>query len=173
MPTYMLVVLLSVLALAVLFDLKSRRIPNLLVLGGFAAAGFGSFWAGGVPGLLNSLGGMALGILFFFPFFIPRLVGAGDVKLFGVVGGVVGLDAVLPVFFFTLLAGGVLGVLAVLFSRSGAKFFGNLKLFLIWLLYRVKGSEMALSDIATESAIRIPYAVAIAAGAVSWIVRQS
>lgn len=173
MPMHKLIILLSILGLAVLSDLRARRIPNLLILVGLLAGWLGAYAAAGIPGLLDSLGGMALGIILFFPFFIPRLVGAGDVKLFGVVGGIVGLDAVLPVFFFTLLAGGVLGVLVVLLSRSSAKFFGNLKLFMIWLLYRVKGTEMALSDIETQSAVRIPYAVAIATGSIVWIVRQS
>lgn len=172
MPMHKLILLLSILGLAVLFDLRVRRIPNLLILVGLFAGWLGSFIVGGWSGLLDSLTGMALAMVLFIPFFVPRLVGAGDVKLFGVVGGVIGFDAVLPVFLFTLVAGGVLGVLAVLLSRSWSKFFGNLKLFLIWLLYRVKGTEMTLSDIETQSAVRIPYAVAIATGSIIWMVRQ-
>lgn len=173
MPLYKLIVLLSILGVAVLSDLRVRRIPNLLILFGLVVAWLAGYVAGGWSGLLDSLAGMALGMALFIPFFIPRLVGAGDVKLFGVVGGLIGLDAVLPVFLFTLVAGGVLGVIAVLLSRSWSKFFGNLKLFLIWLLYRVKGTEMSLSDVETQSAVRIPYAIAIATGSIIWLVRQS
>lgn len=173
MPKHMLVILLTILGLAVLFDLRERRIPNVLIVLGLVAGVVGSFMTEGTPGFLDSLGGMVLGMALFLPFFIPRLVGAGDVKLFGVVGGFVGLGAVLPVFFFTLILGGVLGILAVSLSHRWTTFFGNLKVFLISIQYGVKGAEMALSDVATQSAVRIPYAVAIAMGSIVWIVSQS
>lgn len=173
MSTLVFVILLGVLGLAVFFDIKERRIPNRLVVAGFLACVGVRLLSGGFGEILDILGATLLGIALFFPFFVPGLVGAGDVKLFGVVGAAVGLDALFPIFLFTLVAGGAMGVLAVVLSRTGERFLANLRLILISLTYRVRGSEIALSDVATQSAVRIPYAVAIAAGVGLWLMFRS
>ena len=161
------------LALAVVYDLRERRIPNFLIVGGIALALAVSAYHGGWSGLGSSLAAMLLGMAAFIPFFAVRMVGAGDVKLFGVVAGFVGFGALLPVWLYTVLAGGVLGLLSVILSHSFPQFLSNLKLLLIALTYRVPGSEMSLSAIATRTSARIPYALAIAAGTLFWMLRQS
>jgi len=165
--------LLCVLVVAVLHDLRERRIPNFLVVGGIVIALLVSAIDKGLGGIGSSLTGMLLGMALFLPFFALRLIGAGDVKLFGVVGGFVGVNALLMVWFYTLLAGGVLGVVSILLARSAPQFFRNMKLLLISMTYRVQGVGMSLEEMATQTSVRIPYAVAIAAGVVIWMVRQS
>jgi Flp pilus assembly protein protease CpaA len=73
---------------------------------------------------------------------------------------------------FTLLAGGVLGVVSVILSRRTAQFIGNLKLLLVSTLRWLRGSAIAPALTAKTSTVRIPYAVAIAAGVAIWLLRS-
>jgi len=169
----MKIALLLVLAVAVIHDLWERRIPNYLIVAGLLIALGLSMAGGAAGGLGDCLAGLVLGMALFFPFFALGLVGAGDVKLFGVVGSFVGWEALLMVWFYTLVTGGVLGVVSVLVGRSSPLFFENMKLAFISLIYRVEGTAMSLKDMASRTSAKIPYAVAIAAGALIWMVRQS
>lgn len=166
----MLVVLCLLLALAVAHDLLTRRIPNYLIAGGAILAIGLSVYRGGLEGLGASLAGMFLSLAAIFPFFAFRMVGAGDAKLFALVGGFVGLDALLPIWLYTVLAGGVLGIAGIVASKSVPQFWTNMKLLLISVTHRVPGAEVPLETISTQTAFRIPYALAIAAGVVAWMV---
>lgn len=167
------VMLVLLVAIAVVYDLRERRIPNWLVLCGGVLALGAALFGGGLMAFGKAMLASLLGVAAFFPFFMVRLVGAGDAKLFGMVGSFVGLPGLLPVLFYTVLVGGVIGVLAILFSGTASRFLQNLKLILVFLVYRAEGSEVSLNGIASQSAARIPYAVAIAAGVLIWMVRQS
>lgn len=151
------------LAFAVFFDLRERRIPNALVLVGGASGLYLGFAAQGAAGIGNNALGMVAGGAILFPFFALRWVGAGDVKLLAVVGAHVGFPDILMAFVWTSIAGGLLG-LAALVARGGYdRFFAHLRL-LLFALPLGRKSGFDLTAIGTESAVRIPYALAIAAG---------
>ncbi len=80
------VTLFVVLGIAVRTDLQAHRIPNLLT--GLAACAGLLLQAtqAGMPGLLMSLAGIAVGVLFMLPFYALGGMGAGDVKLMGAIG---------------------------------------------------------------------------------------
>ena len=109
------------LAAATVIDLRSRRIPNKLTA---AMAGMGlALAAAGVSGntLAGSLAGFALGLVLMLPGYALGATGAGDVKLMGAVGAIVGPALVLSAFMCTAIAGGVLAILvAVRRKRLGA-----------------------------------------------------
>ena len=67
--------------LAVIFDLRSRRIPNWLTLGAAAAALIYALATGGFVGLRQAVLAWTVGAAIFFPLFALRGMGAGDVKL--------------------------------------------------------------------------------------------
>ena len=103
--------------LAVIFDLREQRIPNWL---NFPATGAGLLLNGwnGFPSLLDSLYGCGLGIGIFVLPFILGWLGAGDVKLMGALGAILGSAIIPRVAFYSVLAGGLLA----LFSLVGKKF---------------------------------------------------
>lgn len=71
------------LVLACLSDLRTRRIPNQVVLA-LAVLGL-AYSLGNAPiqqGLLHSAGGFVTGLLIWLPFWLLGWLGAGDVKLF-------------------------------------------------------------------------------------------
>src|SRR4051812_29537661 len=90
MPWSYEVMLGLIVLLAAVFDIRSRRIPNWLV-------GFGLVWGVsmntflfGLPGLKSALLGIAVASLIYFPLFLVRGMGAGDVKLMMAIGSLVG-----------------------------------------------------------------------------------
>jgi prepilin peptidase CpaA len=64
---------------AAAWDLRSHRVPNVLTLGGAAAAIVVTGLLQGWPGVLLSAAGWAVGALLFFPLFALGGMGAGDV----------------------------------------------------------------------------------------------
>jgi prepilin peptidase CpaA len=106
-----LVALVAGLAAATVIDLRSRRIPNDLTA---AMAGVGlGLAATGTSGVTvaASFTGFFLGLLLMTPGYLLGATGAGDVKLMGAVGAIVGPAVVVSAFLFTAIAGGVLAIL--------------------------------------------------------------
>lgn len=102
--------LVAGLVLAALIDLRSRRIPNGLTAAmtgigvGLAVSGAAGLSVGG------ALAGLALGLLLMMPGYAMGATGAGDVKLMGAVGALVGPAGVLLAFLCTSIAGGLLAI---------------------------------------------------------------
>ena len=145
--------LLVFLGCAVLTDLARRQIPNLLVA---AMLGCGIIFQTallGKSGFLLSLGGIVVGFSILVPFYALGGLGAGDVKLLAGVGGFLDPWGVAVVGVSTLLVGGVIGVLVVLWQRVG-------KVLAARYLSIPPSASM-------EEAVKIPYSLAIAAGTVA------
>ncbi|MBR1608039.1 MAG: prepilin peptidase [Kiritimatiellae bacterium] len=87
------------------WDLRSRRLPNALTLGGAAVAVALSAAAGGAGGALASLeGGAACAALLLVPFFL-KAAGAGDVKFLFAVGCFFGIARAVETLFFVSVCG--------------------------------------------------------------------
>ncbi len=101
------------LAAAVVLDVRTRRIPNWLT-GGIAAAGFGMAFGGGsvTPG--QAALGLLAGLFLMMPAHVMGAMGAGDVKLMGAVGAVVGPDLAFRAFLYSAVTGGVFALVVAL-----------------------------------------------------------
>jgi len=121
METLLLIFISALVTVAAIYDLKSRRIPNRLTYPGMASALI--FWTtvGGLDGALFSFSGLIVGMAIFFPFYLMGGMGAGDVKLLGLVGAACGVKEAFIVSLITALTGGVyaLGLIAVRWAASG------------------------------------------------------
>jgi prepilin peptidase CpaA len=104
-----LTVLATALAIAVVTDVRTRRIPNWLT-GSLAGAGFGMAFAGGSVTPAQAAFGLLAGLLLMMPAHVIGATGAGDVKLMAAVGSVVGPGTTLRAFLFTAVAGGVFAI---------------------------------------------------------------
>lgn len=125
-PNGMNLVLLSfVLSLAVLYDASQDRVPNFLCLAGGLLAILETGYHRGWEALVFSL--LAAIFLFFllFPFWIVRVVGAGDVKLMMVSGLFLGRDSLN----FLICAGLCTALISFIFMIWRHNFFKRLFLF--------------------------------------------
>lgn len=135
-------------------DLASRRIPNALTA--LVALG-GLVWglsAGGPSGLVQALGGGAVGFGLMAIFFFLGVVGGGDVKALGALGTFLGPLGAFHLFILTTLAGGLLGLVWLIGSvpsgwAAGGGFLG----------LRLSVKEM-----------RLPYGLALMGGILGLIV---
>lgn len=113
---------LAVLAIATFTDLRSRRIPNWLVLP-FLAAGIGvSTWFHGWHGLEQSLAGLALGGVLFGILCWMGGMGMGDVKLCAGIGAWIGPAQMA----LALVATGIVGGVMAICWAIGGGFLGEL-----------------------------------------------
>lgn len=171
--------LAGLLLIAVGHDLKHRRIPNWVVFSGAVAAllahallpaGDGLF--GAVPGgagVLTSLAGLGVGLALLLPLYLVRAMGAGDVKLMAMVGAFVGpLDALAAVV-CTFFAGALLALLVALRAGVLRQAAHNIRLIFYAVFARVVAAQGPAFDARTDSAAKLPYAVAIAAGTLAFL----
>jgi prepilin peptidase CpaA len=148
---------------AVVTDVRTRRIPNWLTAGGILLGLFAHLLIGtvanGGPGAVSGLAawflGAGLGFVLLLPFYLIRIaglghvIGAGDVKLMTALGAILGPQAILFVALFGALAGAVQSI--VLLAIHGRLFF-------------LLQETLVLHTAPTLSGKKAPYAVAIAAG---------
>ena len=103
-------VLPFLLAFACYGEIKARRIPNWLTLGGIALGLGAAAIDGGLEGLKDSALGLAIAGGLFLPFCLLGVVGGGDMKLMAAVGAITGWPMVLRVLCDTCLAGGIIAI---------------------------------------------------------------
>jgi prepilin peptidase CpaA len=154
---------LTVLAVATFTDLRSRRIPNWLVLPFMVAGVAISGWLHGWHGIGQSLAGLGLGALLLGALFLMGGMGMGDVKLCAAIGAWIGPSQLMIALVLTAMAGGVMalcwaaagGFLGDLFKNTGDLVFG----------IKERGlrphPELVLEN---PLARKMPYAPAIAVG---------
>lgn len=151
---------------AALGDLRSRRIPNRVVVA-IAILGVAySAFSGGMHGLGSSFGGMATGLVCWLPFYVLGWLGAGDVKMFAASGAWLGPMKALEGSLVAALFGAVLALLWMLHVRGFRKSLETLAI--------ATSSPGVLSSSAKQGETErgtMPYGIAIAAGALwaAWL----
>ena len=99
------IALLLLVGAAALSDLRSRKIPNRLILTGLVFGLGLSIVTKGTDGLLASLAGFGLGFALLLPGYLLRFTGAGDLKLFATLGVFTGPGMLLQIFAASVLTG--------------------------------------------------------------------
>lgn len=112
-------ILCAVFLLAAFYtDALRSIIPNRLTVPAVLAGLTFHGWSGGWDGLLFALAGMAGGIAVMLVLYALGAVGAGDVKLFGALGALIGLQLTLYSIMYSILYAGLIGVVIVLVRRE-------------------------------------------------------
>jgi prepilin peptidase CpaA len=107
----------GILFVAVAIDLRTQRIPNLLTFPAVALTLIYYSITNGLNGFLFSAIGLLAGIsLLIVPYLLGGM-GAGDAKLMGVVGGVLGAKAVFYAFLFSAIVGGIYAIILTIIYR--------------------------------------------------------
>ena len=104
---------------AVSEDVKAFRIPNRLIIAGYIAGvimlvirGFSGEYIG------NYITGTLVGLSEMLIFYIIKAVGAGDVKLFAVLGLLLGKTLITQLLIVSLVTGGITGVVELCIKKT-------------------------------------------------------
>jgi len=148
---------------ACLTDLKWRRIPNVLTLGGAAAALLVHLVLRGPAGVGSAAAGWAVGLALFLPVFALRGIGGGDVKLLAALGAWLGPMPAVWLAFWSAIAGGVFALIV-----AGARGYTGQAFTNVWGMlsyWRVMGLQPHPAvTLETTAGPRLPYSLPIAAG---------
>jgi prepilin peptidase CpaA len=155
----MTILLCGMLSLAVWSDIHDHRISNWLVVAVLITGLVAQVSVNGPMGILFALGGLAVGLAFFLPFYIRGGMGAGDVKLMGAAGSMLGPLGALMACALSLIAGLILVVAAVQFRNFVMQY----------RISRATDNQPVPNFgpdflVVKDGATRVPYAPAIAAG---------
>lgn len=158
-------IVVGVAVVAAAWDLKTRRIPNVLTFGSALAALMAHAWVQGWTGAGLSIAGWLVGVAAFFPFFAVGGMGAGDVKLLGGVGAWLGPKAAVWVALYSGIAGGVLALLVAAHFGYLRRAYTN-----VWgmlMFWRLAGVRPAPGlTLSASAGPRLAYAVPVLAGVV-------
>ena len=145
-------------------DWRWRRIPNWLTI---PAAGTGlivNLAAYGWPGLKSSAAGLGLGLLLLFPFVLVRALGAGDWKLAGALGALLGAHEVLVVLSGAVLIAGVMALTLVIYKRRFRQMIRNIGRLLFAVATGHPGDPAVSLD--NPESLKVPFGVAVAVAAI-------
>ncbi|MBV9613261.1 MAG: prepilin peptidase [Acidobacteriaceae bacterium] len=170
MPALLTVALLALVLVAGVYDLRFRRIPNWLSVSGAVLgvalnlAWFG--WRGGAA----AAWGLLLALVVYVPLYLIRGMGAGDVKLMGAVGAIVGPANWLSIFLATSLLGGIVSVALVMYKKRLQQTVFNLAAIgVAFMHFRAPAESEEQLDVRNPRALRLPHAAVIAAGTIAFL----
>jgi prepilin peptidase CpaA len=160
-----LALVLGIGVTAAIWDVRTRRIPNVVTLGAAAAGVLYAAVADGGGGLLWSLAGWATGLVLFLPLFALGGLGGGDVKLLAAFGAWLGPVGALWAGFSAALVGGAAALVVAAASGYAAQAFRNVVGALhFWAA--VGPSPVPGMTLRDAPGPRLAYAIPIAIGAV-------
>ncbi len=149
--------------LSAIIDVRSRKIPNLITGPSLLAALLLHLLLDGWRGMLSALAAGLLCGLVFLIFYLAGGMGAGDVKLIAAVGALAGLTNCASVLILTSIAGGVMGLFVALMRGRLWQVLRNVRA--IAGHHQQHGLKPHNDiNVTNASMLRLPYALAIAAG---------
>lgn len=159
-------VLLAVVLGAAVYDVRYRRIPNWLTVGGvLIGLALNAFLYQGWPGQRHSLLGLAVGFGVYFLLYALRAMGAGDVKLMAAVGATVGWQDWFGIFLITAIIGGAMALMLVAARGRVKKTLWNVG-FIISEMRSGRPAYMRKEelDVRSPKALGLPHGAVIAVG---------
>ncbi len=109
------------LCLAVCFDVRTFRIPNGLILIGYAGGFlYQIFCTDSFEIMLYPLAAIGM-FLLLIPFFQMHAIGGGDVKLLSVCAMFTGLESAVSIALYSLFSGGIISIFYLVYYRFFSK----------------------------------------------------
>ncbi len=146
------------LLLAVIDDLRSKKVHNQLVIICFAVAIVFMTFAQGSQAVFPAALSMMTAALIIIPLYLLRIVAGGDVKIFLAVSPLLTWEEILITIFASLIWGSILGLVQVILKGQIKSFLANMMM----LFHR--------SKIPSQNVHKIPYTVALFFGFLSSLV---
>lgn len=117
-------ILIGVFSVAIFTDWRCYRIPNLCICIGAIAGLIMTYVSHSLTGILSALASMLIVFMAFYPFYLLGGIGAGDVKLFMMVGCYMQQEALFRYLFVTMALAAVWSVVKMLvYAESRERIF--------------------------------------------------
>ena len=149
-------------------DLRRQKIPNLLTFPCMLMALVYHSISSGLDGFLFSAGGLAVGLGFFIIPYLLGGMGAGDAKLMGAIGAMIGPQCIFSVSIIAYIAGGIYGViLMALHPKYAASFLRRL-----WTTFKtfvLTAQFIIIPPDKNEKQPILRFAIPIAVGTLSYV----
>ena len=163
---FIFLVLSIILIFASAIDFYKQRIPNLLTFPTIIVAIIYHGYLNGFQGLSFSLIGFLIGLATLILPYMMGGMGAGDVKLMGAVGALLGAKAVFLAFLLTAVFGGIYAIVIILLNQNFSKgvfknFFHTILAFLLTKKYSPIGNK--------NDKPKLCYGIAIALGTFTYM----
>ena len=160
---FLILLLLSILSISAIIDFRTQRIPNLITFPAIIIALLYHFFTNGIDGLIFGVLGLVTGIgLLIIPYILGGM-GAGDAKLMGAVGAILGTKSVFIAFLLTALVGGIYALIIILLNKK--QFKGFFKKQFITLQYFILTRKFIPDPVEeNDKKPKLCYGVAIALG---------
>ena len=166
---FLIMLLGGVLVVAAIIDIRVQKIPNVLT---FPTMILGIIYYSvtiGLQGFLFSIEGLFLGIAIFIVPYLMGGMGAGDAKLMGAIGAIIGPKGVLIASLFTALFGGIYALIILLFNHKYSKSFVARNAMTLKTL-ALTGQFIPISADESEKKFKLCYGVAIALGTIFYLI---
>ena len=165
-PVTQIILLLIVLPAAV-FDVRFRKIPNWLAIAGAILGISLNTFLYGSAGLRMGALGLLVAFGVYFMLYALRAMGAGDVKLMGAVGALVGPANWFGIFVISAVLGGIMALILVLSKGRLQRTLFNVG----FILSEMKSGRPAYLgkeelDVKNPKALGLPHGAVIAVGCV-------
>jgi prepilin peptidase CpaA len=153
-----------IILISVYTDILYYKVLNKIVYPGILLGILISTLFYGWRGMGFSLVGifLTIGILFFF--YALGFLGAGDVKLFAVVGAFLGFQETFWILLYSFLAGGGIGLILLLIRKNGKERFKKLWIYLKISFYGMKLSQYEGGKRDEKGIFRFTYGIAVGFG---------
>ena len=119
-----MIVAYILLLIAVVMDVRSMKISNRLILIGLACSFVRRYFCDGMGGFLTGLILISLPVIFLYLLFLAGALGAGDIKLFSLIGGFINFKELMWCIGFAFLFGALFSLLKMLYLKT---FFKSMK----------------------------------------------
>jgi len=157
------VIVTCIVVVACVFDVRTRRIPNVLTLSGAVAGLLYHLATSGLGGLQTAAAGWILGLLLLLPYFALGGMGGGDVKLVAALGAWLGPWETFWLAMYAGIAGGVLGLMVAVSHGYVRRAVANVStIFGYWAVAGLK--PVPGMTLETSKSPRLAFAIPILAG---------
>ena len=109
---------LLLLVIAAVTDMRTGRISNRLVCLGIVTGFFVQIWESGYRGLALSVLQIVFPVIVLFLLFLMHALGAGDIKLFSMIGSLWNLKVLCYCMVFSFVAGAVISLIKLLYQKN-------------------------------------------------------
>lgn len=142
-------------------DWRTRKIPNWLTVPGFFAGVCMRTTILGWHGTVASLEGAGVALLILLPFVLVRGLGAGDWKLMGAIGAMLGPSAFFAFLLVSALVAGLMALITVLYTGQVRQTVRNMFVLVQgFFVFGVRGNPKMTID--NPGLLKLPFGVAAA-----------